>query len=77
MKIVENANSKVHLWYYHPEIELVFVNGGSGKRQIGSHTSYFTDGDLIFIGNHMPNCGFINEEKRNKNETVIQIKPDL
>ena len=66
MKIVENANSKAHLWHYHPEIELVFVNGGSGKRQIASHTSYFTDGDLIFIGSHMPNCGFTNEEKRKK-----------
>ena len=77
MKIVENANSKAHLWHYNPEIELVFVNGGSGKRQIASHTSYFTDGDLILIGSNLPNCWFTNEEKRNKNETVIHLKPDL
>lgn len=77
MKIVENANSKAHLRHYHAEIELVFVNGGSGKRQIGSHTSYFTDGGLILTGSNLPNCGFTNEEKGNKNETVIQIKQDL
>ena len=50
-KYVENANNKAHLWHYHPEIEMVFVNGGSGKRQIGSHVSYYTDGDLILIFN--------------------------
>jgi len=71
----EKANNKAHLWHYHPEIELVFVNGGSGKRQIGSHISYYTDGDLILIGSHLPHCGFTNEETGNTNETVIQMKP--
>lgn len=74
---VENANSKSNLWHYHPEIELVFINGGSGKRQIGSHISYYTDGDLILIGSNLPHCGFTNEETGNKNETVIQMKPDF
>jgi len=72
-----NANNKAHVWHYHPEIELVFVNGGSGKRQIGSHISYYTDGDLILIGSHLPHCGFTNQETGNKNETVIQLKPDF
>lgn len=76
-KYVENANSKAHLWHYHTEIELVFVNGGSGKRQIGSHISYYTEGDLILIGSNLPHCGFTNEETGNKNETVIQMKPDF
>ncbi len=76
-KYIENANNKSHLWHYHPEIELVFVNGGSGKRQIGSHISYYTDGDLILIGSNLPHCGFTNEETGNKNETVIQMQPDF
>ncbi|MFI2743122.1 AraC family transcriptional regulator [Zhouia sp. PK063] len=76
-KYVENANIKAHVWHYHPEIELVFVNGGSGKRQIGSHISYYTDGDLILIGSNLPHCGFTNEQTGNKNETVIQMKPDF
>jgi len=74
---IENANCKSDLWHYHPEIELVFVNGGSGKRQIGSHISYYSDGDLVLIGSNLPHCGFTNEQTGNKNETVIQMKPDF
>lgn len=73
----EKENSKAHVWHYHPEIELVFVNGGSGKRQIGSHVSFYSDGDLILIGSNLPHCGFTNEATGNKNETVIQLKPDF
>jgi len=76
-KYVENANNKAHLWHYHPEIEMVFVNGGSGKRQIGSHVSYYIDGDLILIGTNLPHCGFTDTHTGNKNETVIQMKPDF
>ena len=76
-KYVENANSKAHLWHYHPEIELVYINGGSGKRQVGSHVSYYNDGDLILIGSNLPHCGCTNEQTGNKNETVIQMKPDF
>jgi len=76
-KYVENENNKAHVWHYHPEIELVFVNGGTGKRQIGSHVSYYTDGDLILIGSNLPHCGFTDDHTGNKNETVIQMKPDF
>jgi AraC-like DNA-binding protein len=77
MKFDEKANNKADLWHYHPEIELVYVNGGSGKRQIGSHISYYTDGDLILIGSNLPHCGFTDEHTGNKNEIVIQMKPDF
>jgi AraC-like DNA-binding protein len=76
-KHAEKANKKAHLWHYHPEIELVFVNGGAGKRQIGSHVSYYTNGSLLLIGSNLPHCGFTNELTGNKNETVIHIKPDF
>lgn len=76
-KYQENSNNKAHLWHYHPEIELVFVNGGSGKRQIGSHISYYTNGDLILIGSNLPHCGFTDGSTGNKNEVVIQMKPDF
>ncbi|MUV04784.1 helix-turn-helix domain-containing protein [Flavobacterium rakeshii] len=74
---VQSANVKAHVWHYHPEIELVFVNGGSGKRQIGTHLSYYTDGDLILIGSNLPHCGFTDSTTGNRNETVIQMKPDF
>jgi AraC-like DNA-binding protein len=74
---LDNNNSSAHFWHYHPEIELVYVNGGSGKRQIGSHISYYTNGSLILIGSNLPHCGFTDEKTGNTKETVIQMKPDF
>ena len=72
----DNENSFTS-WHYHPELELVYINGGAGKRQIGSHVSYFRDGDLILIGSNLPHCGFTDKLTGNKSETVIQMKPDF
>jgi AraC-like DNA-binding protein len=74
---VQNTNIRSHVWHYHPEVELVYVNGGSGKRQIGSHISYYAEGDLILIGSNLPHCGFTDDTTGNKRETVIQMKPDF
>lgn len=76
-KFDENKLNSNVSWHYHPEIELVYVNGGSGKRQIGSHVSYFRDGDLILIGSNLPHCGFTDKLTGNKSETVIQMKMDF
>lgn len=76
-KYDQKTNNKSHFWHYHPEIELVYVNGGAGKRQVGSHISYYTTGSLILVGSNLPHCGFTDEQTGNKNETVIHIKPDF
>jgi AraC-like DNA-binding protein len=72
-----HPNKSHTFWHYHPEIELVYVNGGSGKRQIGSHVSYYRKGDLILIGSNLPHCGFTDGLSRNERETVIQLKPEF
>ncbi|MEZ4859368.1 MAG: AraC family transcriptional regulator [Flavobacteriaceae bacterium] len=64
-------------WHYHPEMELVYVNGGSGKRHIGNHISYYTDGDLILIGANLPHFGFTDRLTENKSEVVIQVREDF
>lgn len=64
-------------WHYHPELELVYVNGGFGKRRIGSHISYYTEGDLILIGSNLPHCGLTDKLTGNKSETVVQMKADF
>ncbi|MEL6919227.1 MAG: AraC family transcriptional regulator [Bacteroidota bacterium] len=76
-KFDENKADKFNNWHYHPEIELVYVNGGSGKRQIGSHVSYYTNGDLILIGSNLPHCGFTDKLTGNESETVVQMKQDF
>lgn len=72
-----DINYNSHFWHYHPEIELIFVNGGAGKRQVGSHISYYNNGDLTLIGSNLPHCGFTDELTGNKNEIVIQMKPEF
>ncbi|MBT8293110.1 MAG: AraC family transcriptional regulator, partial [Eudoraea sp.] len=76
-KFDSTKHNKDNLWHYHPEIELVYVNGGAGKRQIGSHVSCYTDGDLILIGSNLPHCGFTDKFTGNKSEIVIQMKEDF
>src|SRR5690606_34211931 len=76
-KYAQRTNSKAHLLHYHPEIEIVFVNGGAGKRQVGSHISYYTNGSLVLIGSNLPHCGFTDEKTGNKDEIVIHFKPDF
>lgn len=76
-KFDATKNNKNNSWHYHPEIELVYVNGGSGKRQIGSHISYYKDGDLILIGSNLPHCGFTDILTGNESETIVHMKEDF
>ena len=74
----DGASAKDYtIWHYHPEIELVYINGGTGKRQIGSHVSYYCDGDLILIGSNLPHCGFMERNSGNIGQTVIHMKLDF
>ena len=77
LKYHRDENIKSNFWHYHPEIELIFVHKGSGKRQIGSNISYFTDGDLILIGSNLPHCGMTNENTKNEYEVVIQFSKEF
>lgn len=70
-------NKKTTFWHYHPEIELVYVNGGCGKRQIGSHISYYRNGDLILIGSLLPHCSFTDSLTGHECESVIQFREDF
>ena len=73
----ENHINDNSVWHYHPEIELVYVNGGTGRRQVGSNVSYYTWGTLILVGSNLPHCGFTDELTGHKKETVIHMKEDF
>ena len=64
-------------WHFHPEIEIVYVNKGKGKRHIGNHISYFNNSQLVLIGSNLPHLGFIDRLTTNGTETLIQFKPDF
>lgn len=45
-------------WHFHPEYEVAYISNGAGRRQVGSHASFFQDGDLIAIGPYVPHYRF-------------------
>jgi AraC-like DNA-binding protein len=41
-------------WHYHPELELVLIEQGSGTQFVGDNIQNFQSGDLILIGPNLP-----------------------
>ncbi|MGF1557082.1 AraC family transcriptional regulator [Paucihalobacter sp.] len=64
-------------WHFHPEVELVYVNKGQGKRHIGSHLSYFNNSQLLLIGANLPHNGFTDRLTINGSETLVQFRPEF
>jgi AraC-like DNA-binding protein len=73
----ESVKDRFQFWHFHPEIELVYVNHGGGKRHIGNHISYFKNSQLILIGSNLPHMGFTNRLTINGSETIVQMKPNF
>jgi AraC-like DNA-binding protein len=76
-KHVEFLKTNTPFWHFHPEIELVYVNNGKGKRHIGNHISYFNNSQLVLIGSNLPHIGFLDRLTTNGSETLIQFTPDF
>jgi len=73
----EKRKNSHAFWHFHPEIELVYVNKGRGKRHIGNHLSYFNNSQLIILGSNLPHNGFTDGLTAKGSETVVQFKPDF
>ncbi|KQC34594.1 AraC family transcriptional regulator [Nonlabens sp. YIK11] len=63
-------------WHYHPEIELVYVDKGQGKRHIGNHMSYYNNSQLILIGSNLPHIGY-TDSPNHGSELLVQFLPDF
>lgn len=74
---LENRKMKNAVWHFHPELELVYVNKGRGKRHIGNHLSYFNNSQLILIGANLPHHGFTDRLTSKGRETIVQFKSDF
>ena len=72
---VFDENSACHLsnWHVHPEIELVLIKNGHGKRHVGNSISHYADGDLILLGAYVPHSSFSNNINSDNKEIVIQF----
>lgn len=73
----KNAKNDLPVWHFHPELELVYIKGGNGRRHIGSHQSYYRDGDLVLLGSNLPHNGFTEPQSKNEAEIVIQFNKDF
>lgn len=70
-------------YHSHPELELVFVIDGYGKRIIGNKVSHYESGDMIFIGSNVPHLWLSDPVFYKKDSTlrsrviVMYINPKI
>jgi len=64
-------------WHFHPEFELVYIEGASATRHVGNHISQFTDSDLVLIGSNIPHLNFDHGVTTTYRKEVLHIKPSF
>jgi len=69
--------SDFFFWHFHPEYELVFIEGADCNRHVGNHFSKFTGSDLVFIGSYIPHLNFDYGIKTAYEKIVVHIRPDF
>ena len=78
LRLMVNPNlSDFFFWHFHPEYELVFIEGASGTRHVGDHISRFVHSDLVFIGPNIPHLSFDYGIKDPYEKMVIHLKPEF
>ncbi|WP_187262690.1 AraC family transcriptional regulator [Pontibacter beigongshangensis] len=83
-KVRKNVNPLFYnQWHYHPELELTFIQKGSGIRFVGDNIGNFREGDLILLGANLPHFWRSDEEGADKEQAqscqalVVQFLPDF
>ncbi len=64
-------------WHYHPEYEIVYIEGTDGTRHIGDHISRYIGSDLVLIGPYIPHLNFDYGVKTDYEKVVVQMKEDF
>jgi len=77
-RLMVNPNlSDFFFWHFHPELELIYINGADGNRHVGEHISRFYGSDLVFIGSNIPHLNFDYGVKTSYEKIVVHIKPEF
>lgn len=61
-------------WHFHPEYELVYIEGANGTRHVGKHISAYVESDLVFIGSNIPHLNFDYGVQTDYRKEVLHIK---
>jgi hypothetical protein len=68
-------------WHRHREIELTYVERGSGSRLVGDHIGEYANHDLVLLGSNLPHTWTSDEYRGKKYDRhaaiVIQFLPDF
>ncbi len=66
--------SDVYYWHFHPEYELVYIQGTDGMRHVGNHYAPYVDGDLVLIGSYIPHLNFDYGVKGEYQKEVVHFR---
>ena len=69
--------SDLFYWHFHPEFEIVFIDGADGNRMVGQHASSFEKNDLVMIGSYIPHLNFDYGIRTPYEKIVIHIGKDF
>ena len=75
--MVNPKMSDFYFWHFHPTIELVYIVGANGTRQVGDHISKYSGSDLVLIGSNIPHLNFDFGVKTEYEKRVIHFKPNF
>ncbi len=63
-------------WHYHPEVELIHIQNGTGTQFIGDNIARFRDGDVLLIGSNLAHywrCDDVYFEKNPKLKSIAVV----
>lgn len=69
--------SDLFFWHFHPEYELVYIEGTNGTRHVGNHISRYEGSDLVLIGSNIPHLNFDYGASTTYRKAVIHIKKEF
>lgn len=67
-------------YHHHAEIEITYIDKGTGQRCIGNHIDTFYPGDLVICGSMLPHVWIPSKnsiEKKQQHSFVLQFSPQL
>ncbi|MEQ8244234.1 AraC family transcriptional regulator [Fulvivirga sp.] len=64
-------------WHFHPQYELVYIDGANGVRNVGKNVSKYEGSDLAFIGSNIPHLNFDYGVKTKYEIRVLHLDADF
>jgi hypothetical protein len=81
VSIIElNMNHFDGPYHFHPELELTWIQKGSGRRYLGDNVSDYGADDLVLVGANVPHCWLSGGKETIPNKAqaiVLQFQPNF